>query len=265
MLGPVCDQLIGHAIVESPGTSTIGDFNWRDTLNHQRLIGLSGGCKVIDPVSGNVVVKPLAPRIAGLLIGRDFSTGYPFHSCANQPVQGIVGPARTIGFSITDGSTEGQVLLSGNIGIVVRGLVGVETAISSGGFVFVGTDNMGDDQLWQFYNVKRGRDYIHLSLMPALRTYLGRSNIDRQTVANVLLTIKGFLATLKARQLIIDYNVNFQGSLNSASEIRLGHLTVGFQAEEPPVLRRITTMSARYAPAIDMMVQQLQQQLNLSS
>jgi phage tail sheath protein FI len=150
-LGPVCDVLIGHAIVESAGTSTIGDFNWRDTLNHQRLIGLSGGVKVIDPLSGNVVVKPLAPRIAGLLVGRDFATGFPFHSCANQPVQGIVGPARTIAFSLTDGSTEGQVLLSGNIGIVVRGLVGVETAISSGGFVFVGTDNMGDDQLWQFY------------------------------------------------------------------------------------------------------------------
>jgi hypothetical protein len=77
-----------------------------------------------------------------LLIGRDFSTGYPFHSCANQPIKASSDRPDHC-FSITDGSTEGQVLLSGNIGIVVRGLVGVETAISSGGFVFVGTDNMG--------------------------------------------------------------------------------------------------------------------------
>lgn len=261
----VLDTLIAHAIVESSGTSTIGDENWRDTLNSQRLIGLSGGVKVIDPHSGAVIVMPLAPRIAGLLIAEDFRTGYPFHSAANRPIQGIVGPARTIAFSLTDGSTEGQLILSANLGIVVRGLIGVESAISSGGFIFIGTDNMGDDELWRMYNVKRGRDYIHLSLMPALRTYLGRNNIDRQTVVNVLQTIDNFLGQLTALQQILGYKTGFQGNLNSASEIRLGHLTVSFAAEEPPVLKRITTMSARYKPAIDAMVAQLAQQLDIAA
>jgi phage tail sheath protein FI len=121
---------------------------------------------------------------------------------------------------------------------------------------------MGDDELWRMYNVMRGRDFIHLSLMPALRTYLGRSNITRQTVKNVVATINGFLASLQALEQILGFQVNFRGSLNSAEEIRLGHLTVGFAAEEPPVLKRITTMSARYRPAIDAMVAQLEQELN---
>jgi hypothetical protein len=43
-------------------------------------------------------------------------------------------------------------LLSNNIGVLVRGLLGVETAISSGGFVLISTDNAGDDELWRFYN-----------------------------------------------------------------------------------------------------------------
>jgi len=258
----VLDQLIGHAIVESAGTSQIGDVSWRSTMNSQRIIPLSGGCKIQDPVSSAIIVRPLAPRIAGLLIARDFATGYPFHSAANEPVQGIVGPARSIMFSLTDGATEGQQLIGANLGIVVRGAVGVETAISSGGFVFIGTDNAGDDPLWQMYNVKRGRDFIHLSLMPALRTYLGRSNIDRQTITNVYTTIKDFLGTLKARQQIIDFKVDFLGSQNTADQIRLGHLTVQFEAEEPPVLKVITTMSARYKPAIDTMVAELAQQLN---
>jgi phage tail sheath protein FI len=260
----VLDTLIGHAIVESSGSSMIADENWRTTLNSQRLIGLSGGVKIQDPTSGDIIVMPLAPRMAGAMVAEDFRTGYPFHSCANRAIQGIVGPARTIAFSLTDGATEGQMLLGANLGIVVRGLIGVESAISSGGFILIATDNMGDDELWRMYNVKRGRDYIHLSLMPALRTYLGRTNIDRQTVTNVEETIALFLGQLTALQQILGYKVTFQGSLNSASEIRLGHLTVSFAAEEPPVLKRITTMSARYKPAIDAMVAQLAEQLVFS-
>ena len=263
MLPGVLDGLIGHAIVESAGIGQIADLNWRTTLNHPRLIGLSGGVKILDPISGDVVVRPLAPRVAGLMVAVDFSTGYPFHSAANRPVQGIVGPARTIPFSLTDGATEGQQLLAGNVGVIARGLIGVETAISSGGFVFIGTDNMGDDELWRMYNVMRGRDYIHLSLMPALRTYLGRQNITRQTIKNILATINNFLSSLVAQEQILGKSVTFKGSLNSAEEIRLGHLTVGFACEEAPVLKRITTMSARYKPAIDQMVQSLEQELNL--
>jgi hypothetical protein len=60
--------------------------------------------------------------------------------------------ARTIDFSLERWRDGSQVLLSANIGILVRGEIGVETAISSGGFVFIGTDDAGDDPLkWQFY------------------------------------------------------------------------------------------------------------------
>jgi phage tail sheath protein FI len=262
--GGVLDGLMAHAVVESAGTSTIGDENWRDTIASQRIIALSGGVKVLAPVTGNIVVMPFAPRVIGAIIARDFATGYPFHSAANQPISGIIGPSRTIAFSLTDGATEGQLLLGANIGILVRGEIGVETAISSGGFIFIGTDTCATDILWQFYNVSRGRDFIELSLMPALRAYLGVNNIDRQTVTAVIGSMEAFLSQLTALQQILGYNVSFQGSLNSASEIRLGHIVVTFRAEEPPVLRLIKVISARYAPAIDALVSQLAQELNFS-
>ncbi len=101
--------------------------------------------------------------------------------------------------------------------------------------------------------------------MPALRTYLGRQNIDRQTVINVLATIRNFLNRLWAFNQILGGKVNFEGAMNTAEEIRLGHLTVGFQAEEPPVLRKITTMSARYRPAIDALVQELEASLGATT
>lgn len=259
--GGVLDGLIGIGVVESSGVSMIGDENWRDTISSQRIVALSGGVKVQDPVSGDIIVMPLAPRVVGLIIAVDFAVGYPCNSAANQAISGIVGPARTIDFSLTDGSTEGQLLLAANIGIVVRGEIGVETAIAAGGFVLICTDSCSADPLWQFYNVQRTADYINLSLMPVLRIYLGRNNINRQTVINLMTTVNAFLAGMQSLNLILGYSSSFLGSANTAAEIRAGQLTIGFAFEPPPPLCLITSQEARYAPAIDAMVAELQSEL----
>ncbi len=265
-LTPVLNQLMGHAIVESAGTSQTDDIDWRETISSQRIIPLSGGCKILDTLTATTIVVPLAPRIAGVAVRRDHEKGgYPFHSWANQAIQGILGPSRGIGFYLTDDASEGQELLRNNIGIIARGEAGVETAVASAGFVYVGTDTCAEDDLWRFYNVSRGRDFIHLSLVRTLRFYLGRYNIIGHTVRAILNTIEFFLRDLKAGDHILGYKVNFSQTGNSAEEIRLGHLTVGFAAEEPPVLTRLTIESARYRLAIDAMIGELAAQLNLAA
>jgi phage tail sheath protein FI len=261
----VLNQLFGHAIVESSGANQQNDTDWRETMQSQRIIPISGGCRVMDPETSNIVFRPLAPRVAGILVRRDHEKGAPFHSAANQPVQGIIGPMRDIPFSLTDNANEAQELLGFNIGVVVRGEVGDDFAIASGGFVFIGTDNAGEDELWRFYNVMRGRDYIHLGLIRALRFFLGRYNIIGHTIIAILQTMKYFLRDLHADQHILGYRVTFRTEGNSAEQIRLGHLRVGFKAEEPPVLRLIIIESARYRDAIDAMVADVAAQLNLST
>ena len=264
-LTSVLNQMMAHAIVESSGASQQNDTDWRETMQSQRLIPISGGCRVMDPVTSNIIFRPLAPRIAGILVRRDHEKGAPFHSAANQPVQGIIGPSRDIPFSLTDNANEAQELLGFNIGVVVRGEIGDDFAIASGGFVFIGTDNAGEDELWRFYNVMRGRDYIHLGLIRALRFFLGRYNIVGHTIVAILQTMKYFLRDLHADQHILGYRVTFRTEGNSAEQIRLGHLRVGFKAEEPPVLRLLIIESARYRDAIDAMIADVAAQLNLST
>jgi len=264
-LTSVLNQMLGHAIVESAGASQQNDTDWRETMQSQRLIPISGGCRVMDPVTSNIIFRPLAPRVAGILVRRDHEKGAPFHSAANQPVQGIIGPARDIPFSLTDNANEAQELLGFNIGVLVRGEVGDDFAIASGGFVFIGTDNAGEDELWRFYNVMRGRDYIHLGLIKALRFFLGRYNIVGHTIVAILQTMRYFLRDLHADQHILGYRVTFRTEGNSAEQIRLGHLTVGFKAEEPPVLRLLIIESARYRDAIDAMIADVAAQLNLNT
>jgi phage tail sheath protein FI len=261
----VCNQLLGHMIVESSGSSMQNDFDWRETMQSHRLIALSGGCRVMDPVTSFVMIRPLAPRMAGILVRRDHETGAPFHSAANQAVQGIISPNRDIGFNLTDSANEAQELLAAQIGVLIRGQVGDDFAIASGGFVLISTDNVGEDPIWQMYNVMRGRDFIHLGMLRALRFFLGRYNIIGHTVQAILNTMQFFLRDLHADQHILGYKVNFRTEGNSPEQIRLGHLTVGFQAEEPPVLKHLTIESSRYREAIDAMVADLASQLNLAT
>jgi len=207
-------------------------------------------------------VSALSPAIIGVGVRRDHEKqGRPFHSWANQPLQGILGPSRSIGFSLTDGATEGQRLLSANVGVILRGEMGVESAIAQGGFVYVGTDNAGEDDLWRFYNVTRGRDYIHLMLLRTLRYYLGRFNITGQAIQAVLNTMDSGLRSLKADGDILGFEINFTRDQNSPEELRQGRFTVNFAAEEAPVLRYLGVQSARYRPALDTLLDDLLAQI----
>ncbi|RWX72604.1 phage tail protein [Mesorhizobium sp. M2A.F.Ca.ET.039.01.1.1] len=261
-LPPILEKLLAHAVVDGPAT-TLQDFtDWRETLSSQRLIPVETAVKVGVDAS----VKPGSPRVVGIGVRRDHEfQGRPFHSWANQAVQGIVGPNRPIDFSLTDGSTEGQTILAGNGGVIVRGEMGVESAIASGGFVYIGTDNCGDDDLWRFYNVTRGRDYIHLLFLRTLRFYLGKFNITGQTVEAIVNTMKFALRDLKADGDILDYKVGFTRDQNSPENLRLGRFTVDFAAEEAPVLRYLGIRSARYRPALDTLLDELLAQIDVAA
>jgi uncharacterized protein len=260
-LPALCNKLLAHAVVDGPATTEQAAIDWRETISSSRLIPVDPAVRVM--AGTEVAVMPLSPAVIGIGVRRDHEKqGRPFHSWANQPVQGIVGPSRPINFSLTDGATEGQRLLSHNVGVLLRGELGVETAIASGGFVYVGTDNAGEDDLWRFYNVTRGRDYIHLMFLRTLRFYLGRFNLTGQTIQAVLNTMGFAMRDLKADGDILGYEVKFTRDQNSAEELRQGRFTVNFAAEEAPVLRYLGIQSARYRPALDALLDDLLAQVD---
>jgi phage tail sheath protein FI len=253
-LPAVLDKLLAHAVVDGPATSLQDFTDWRETLNSQRIIPLETAVKV----GVTAEEKPGSPRVLGIAVRRDHEKGgSPFYSWANQPVRGIVGPSRAVDFSLTDGACEGQSILAQNGGIIVRGEMGVESAIGNGGFTYIGTDNAGEDDLWRFYNVTRGRDYIHLLFLKTLRSYLGRFNITAHAIQSVINTMNFALRDLKADGDILGYKVGFMRDQNSPEELRLGRFTVDFAAEEAPVLRYLGLRSARDRPALDALLNDL--------
>lgn len=256
-LAAVAPRLLAHAVVDGPSTTLAAAQAWRETINSDRIIPVVPGARILDVTStaGAIIDAPMSPAILGIAVRRDFENGgRPFHSWANQAVHGIVGISRPLPFSLTDGTSEGQSLLAANIGIVTRGEMGVDGGIADGGFVYIGTDNAGDDDLWRFYNVMRGRDYIHLMSLKTLRTYLGRFNITGQTIQAILNTLNIALRDLQSTGDILGYQVQFLEDQNSPEDLRAGKISVRFLAEEAPVLRRIDIQSGRYRAALESLI-----------
>lgn len=250
-------------IPEGPTNSRQAALNWLETIPETENIWhpLRQDVKVMD-TEGDIVTKPMSPYIAGLYVRRDASTdGVPAFSVANQQIYGIVGLTPTIPMSIIDPAVEGQDDLVVSFGIAFRGDSGVDGALTDGGFVFWGTDTLSADAEWLFVNVVRLRTYCELMQVKAVRVYLGRFNLTQQTVQAIMNTLDSQLRGFKAAGYIIDYRLGFDPDANDPTQLRLGFIKVMYKAEEPPVLRKVTISSRRYAAALDGLVQTIAIQL----
>ena len=265
-LPTLLDRLYAVAIVDGPNSTKTAANNWRESLASKRIIPTDPAYKILDS-EGNIVVVPASPYVAGIGVRVDHEhAGVPSHSWANQPVRGIIGTARPIGFSIVDGATEGQELLAANISTTVRG-ERTDDSIADGGYVFIGTDSAyaSGESLWQFYHQVRMRDYMHLAAIRTLRNFLGKNNLTGHTIQAVINTLNFFIRDLQAQAHVLGGKADFTPDTNSPEQLRLGKLHIRFFAEEPPVLRYLGIESRRYRPALDILLTDLVAQLDLAA
>ncbi|KRQ99286.1 hypothetical protein [Bradyrhizobium valentinum] len=249
-LPAVLNSYLGVAVIDAPPSTEAAALDYRETLSSNRLIIVDPDVKVLE--NGVVVHKPASPRIIGVAVRRDFEyEGRPFHSWANQPIYGIVGPGRNIEFSLTDGATEGQDLLGHQIGPIVRGETGDDFAIAEGGFVFVGYENVGEDAVWQQYHKVRGRDFIELTVLRTLRYYLGKFNLTTHTIQTVVNVVGNLLNIAQSKGDILGYLCRFDPDQNNPDDLRTGKIYVDARFEEAPMFRLATILSRPHRPALE--------------
>lgn len=255
-------RLKAKFLPEGPSSSRQAAMDWIETL--PRDVNIVHPLRQVAKVSvdGVIVNKPLSPYIIGLYVRRDSQfEGVPGRSIANQSVNGLVGVYPTIPLDITNDSSIGMTDIENHFGIVIRGDIGTDGSLTDGGFIFWGTDTMSQDTQWMFANVVRMRDYIEINQVKAIRNYLGRENLTLQTVEAIVNTMESELSNLRADRHIIDYRISFDEDLNTPEELRLGFITITFQAEEPAPLRKVTLRSRRYRDALTDMVQNIAVQI----
>jgi phage tail sheath protein FI len=268
---PVCaaiptilERLRAVFIPEGPTSSREDWLDWKELLpaNQRILHPLRQDAKVLGSDGTTIVTKPASPSVAAIYARRDFEAGgVPALTVANQQVYGIVGLTPLIGFSIISES-QGQTDIEAGAGIFVRGETGVDGALADSGFIFWGDSTLSTDSSWMFSHVVRLRDYMEAMQVKAVRTFLGRERITDQVVVAILQTVEQQLRPLKADGFIIDYRVRFEPDRNTPAELRLGHVDITFQAEEPPVLRLVKIRSRRYQEALNTLVRSVSAQLD---
>jgi phage tail sheath protein FI len=264
----VLERLKAVFLPEGPTSTRQAYLDYVETLprSHRILHPLRNDAKALDDV-GDVVTRPMSPYIIGLYARRDYEKdGVPSGSIHNQPVYGLVGVSPNVAFSWTDETAEGQEILAMSGGLVARGEVGVDGAVSDGGFVFLGTDTLSSESEWMFANVVRMRDYVELAQAKALIPMIGRQNITLQSVEMVLDTIKLHLTKLvHDGHILAPFKVDFPAGANTPEEIRAGEIDLVVAFEEPPVLRKLIIRSRRHREAINALTQTISIKLNASS
>lgn len=249
-LPSILNQLLAHAVVAAPSNKNDA-INWFETLGSGRLIPIDAWRKVSDG-DGGTRLEDGAAAILGLGPRVDFMHGgYPFWSFAGQQVQGTIGLKNYFPFSLTDGATAGQELIAAHIGVIERGEVGVETAISSNGFVFAGLYNADTSPTFWFYSKSRGRDFLHLSLLKSVRLRLGVNNVTPHSVQAVLNDMVAIASDLIRNECSIGFKVGFEKDKNSPDDLRQGKFRVFIQTEEPAPIRQVWIDSRPYYQALE--------------
>lgn len=248
----ILNGLLAISFVDAPSSSRLAAENWRETVSSERIVPVGVAARVLE--GEQIVTRPMAPRLIGLAIRNDYlHGGKPFHPMANQAIYGIVGTSRPIDFSITDGSTEGQLMLASDIGIVVQGELGVDTAIADGGYIYIGTESCAEGDLWAQFHQVRGADYIAVKSIRLTRRYLGRM-INADVVEAWINATKFMLRDHKRDQEILGYETDFPAIGNSAEKVRLGRLKIVPKIEPGPVFRVAEIEQRRYRPAVDELI-----------
>lgn len=255
-LPSVLAGLLATAYVDTPDSSLNAAENWRETIQSDRIMAIGLSALVLE--GGEIVSRPMASRVAGLVARIDNTHGgKPFNPFANRPIYGIVGTNRYVPFSLTDGATEGQLMLAADIAVVVRGELGVDGAAAEGGFAFFGTDSMAEGELWAQIHQVRGADYIAVELIQIARSFLGRA-VTADLAEAWLNSIKFMLRDHEADNDILKGSlVQFIKDQNSPEQIRLGHLTVTPRIEPCPAFKVAHHKIMRHRPAVEGLVDEI--------
>ena len=255
--------LAAHSIVDGPNTTAQDAMDYRATLSSDHTILVDFAVTPAAAQAGTFVAGAAVAAGIGVRVDYD-NDGVPSQSWASQAIYGITALQRYDSFSLNSGTNTGQELLATQVGIAQRGNAGDPGAVSNAGFVLVAFSTCSIDPTWQFFNVTRLRDYIHLNLQGFWRLRIGVSNITLHAVQAVENDAIQFLTLLKGdpKQHIIDFRVGINALDNSPATIEAGKLRVYFKAEEASPLLLIVADSYRYPDALTTLVSDIAGETN---
>ncbi|WP_375663798.1 phage tail sheath subtilisin-like domain-containing protein [Bartonella sp. CL63NXGY] len=222
---PVAAELIGIAerlraivVLDAPNSTDEAALAAAKDFDSKRAI-------IIDPFvkvnrDGKIVEQPASAAVAGVIAKTDFAQGF-WHSPSNKVINGIVGTARPIDFSIGDRSSRANLLNEQNITTIIR----------ENGYRLWGNRTLSSDTKFAFLSVVRTADMINDAILRGHLWAVDR-NIKKTYMSDVSESVNAYLRDLKAQGAILGGRCTPDLELNTASAIEGGR--VYFNVEFTP-------------------------------
>ncbi|PIT68610.1 phage tail sheath subtilisin-like domain-containing protein [Bartonella tribocorum] len=222
---PIAAELIGIAerlraivVLDAPNTTDEAALSTAKDFDSKRAILIDPFVKVNR--DGKIIEQPASAAVAGVIAKNDFTHGF-WHSPSNKVINGIVGTARPIDFSIGDRSSRANLLNEQNITTIIR----------ENGYRLWGNRTLSSDTKFAFLSVVRTADMINDAILRGHLWAVDR-NIKKTYMHDVSESVNAYLRDLKAQGAILGGRCTPDLELNTASAIESGK--VYFNVEFTP-------------------------------
>jgi phage tail sheath protein FI len=224
----VCTHLLGiaeqlRAVVIADGTNTTDTdaIAFRQQFGSARLYIVDPWVKVWGSNDNIEAIQPPSAYVAGLIAKSDQERGF-WTSPSNQIINGIVGTARPIDFTLGHPNSRANILNENSIA----------TIIQQNGYRLWGNRSCAADPKWTFLSVRRTADMIHESLLNTHLWAVDR-NLSKTYIDDVLEGVNAYLRHLRTLGAIINGRAWADNDINSPDQLAQGKVTIDFDFTPP--------------------------------
>lgn len=226
----IAERLRAVVIADGPSTTDAAAITYRGDWGSKRVYVVDPAVKIRD-ANGETVNAPASARVAGLIAKTDNDRGF-WWSPSNQVINGIVGTARNIDFTLGDANCRANLLNENEIATIIR----------QDGYRLWGNRTCSDDPKWAFLSVVRTADMINDSILRAHMWAVDR-NITRTYLEDVAQGVNDYIARLVAQGAILGGRCFPSPGLNTPSSIANGNVFFDFEFTPPYPAENITFRS----------------------
>lgn len=218
----VAEKLKAVVLADGPNTTDAEAISYRENFGSKRMYIVDPWAKVWDTATNAEKIQPASARVAGLLAKRDSERGF-WWSPSNQVINGIVGTARGIDFSIGDPNCRANYLNENQVASIVH----------EDGYRLWGNRGCSDDSKWTFLSVVRTADMIEESLLIAHLWAVDRC-ITKTYIEDVREGVYRYLCHLRQVGAILGGDCWIDKELNTKDQLAQGIVYWDFDFTPPP-------------------------------
>lgn len=227
----IATKLRGIIVADGPNSNDADAKTYRANFGSDRIYLVDPWVRVWDTETNAEVVRPPSARVAGVIAKSDQERGF-WHSPSNRLIDGILGTARPIDFTLGDATARANLLNEDE----------VTTIIQRDGYRLWGNRTLSADPKMAFLKRRRVADMINESIMQAHFWAVDR-NVTRQYVEDVVEGVNAYGRRMINVGALVGFKCWADPELNTPEALEAGKVYFDYDWVETPTAEHITFRS----------------------